>query len=115
MSRKRVREDVKESKTEEIEAICPLTLSRQLHGQMKQKLEQIAGLKKKGTVDEVKLLLSEFRTAVLALKEANRELFLQTEMKKNQTQLEKDRINQLGLQLQNYLYESDHLKKEIRT
>lgn len=94
-----------------------LQKSKILHETMKLKLKEIMGARKTSSNDggvKLKSLLIEFQYLLIDLKEFNREIYVETERKKFRTQQEKDKMNQLNLQLQNLIYERNHLKKEIR-
>ncbi|KAF2070523.1 hypothetical protein CYY_008156 [Polysphondylium violaceum] len=65
--------------------------------------------------DDVKLYLNSLITSFLDIKSSNRETHLDTESKKLKLNEEKDKLDQLNLLHQNYLYEKNHLLKEIHS
>ncbi len=84
--------------------------------QLKESLTQIIPLlKKSGTTQtqQIHNLLKNCAIHLVELKSSNRELYLEAETKKSETQTEKQKLDQLNQQLQNLLYQKNNLKREI--
>jgi hypothetical protein len=69
----------------------------------------------KGTKDQIMGISESVNLLLVELKQLNRELQLEAENRKLETNKHKHRLDDINLKLQNLLYEKDHLEREIQS